>query len=92
MHEDKQKPRIPHNVIIENRSSISFTGITEMGSFDEQTVVLYTDFGEIHLRGNNLHINKLSLDTNEVDINGQIEALIYTQNKKSGGFFSKIFN
>lgn len=92
MHEDRQKPRIPHNVIIENRSSISFTGITEMGSFDEQTVVLYTDFGEIHLRGNNLHINKLSLDTNEVDINGQIEALIYTQNKKSGGFFSKIFN
>lgn len=92
MHEDKQKPRVPHNVIIENRSSISFTGITDMGSFDEQTVVLYTDFGEIHLRGNNLHINKLSLDTNEVDIDGQIEALIYTQNKKSGGFFSKIFN
>ncbi|MEE0061109.1 MAG: YabP/YqfC family sporulation protein [Acutalibacteraceae bacterium] len=91
MHEEKQKPKLPHNIIIENRSSISFTGVKDMGSFDEQYVVLYTDYGEINLRGARLHISKLSLDSNEVDIDGEIEAIIYTQNKQSSGFFNKLF-
>lgn len=92
MQQEKQRIKIPHSVIMENRSSVSLTGVTEMGSFDEQSVVIYTDYGEIHLRGNKLHISKLSLDTNEVNIDGEIEALIYTQNKKSGNFLSKLFN
>ncbi|MEE1056411.1 MAG: YabP/YqfC family sporulation protein [Acutalibacteraceae bacterium] len=91
MHDEKQKPKIPHSVIIENRASISFTGVKDMGSFDEQAVVLVTDYGEVHLRGAKLHINKLSLETNEVDIDGEIEAVIYTQSKQSGGLFNKLF-
>lgn len=91
MYEDKQKPKIPHSIIIENRATISFTGVKDMGSFDEQTVVLYTDYGEINLRGAKLHISKLSLESNEVDIDGEIEAIIYTQNKQSGGFLNKLF-
>ena len=91
MHDERQKTKIPHSVIIENRASISFTGVKDMGSFDEQAVVLITDYGEIHLRGSKLHINKLSLETNEVDIDGEIEAVIYTQNKQSGGLFNKLF-
>lgn len=93
MHQEKQnqRPKIPHSVIIENRASISFTGVRDMGSFDEQAVVLYTDYGEINLRGSKLHINKLSLDTNEVDIDGNIEAVVYTQNKQSGGLLGRLF-
>lgn len=93
MQQEKQnqRPKIPHSVIIENRASISFTGVRDMGSFDEQAVVLYTDYGEINLRGSKLHINKLSLDTNEVDIEGSIEAVVYTQNKQSGGLLGRLF-
>lgn len=91
MNEERKKPRIPHTIIMENRASISLTGVKDMGSFDEQSVVLYTDYGEIHLRGSKLHINKLSLDTNEVDIDGEIEAVIYTQNKQTNGIFGKLF-
>ena len=93
MQQEKQnqRPKIPHSVIIENRASISFTGVRDMGSFDEQAVVLYTDYGEINLRGSKLHINKLSLDTNEVDIDGNIEAIVYTQNKQSGGLLGRVF-
>lgn len=93
MQQEKQnqRPKIPHSVIIENRASISFTGVRDMGSFDEQAVVLYTDYGEINLRGSKLHINKLSLETNEVDIEGNIEAVVYTQNKQSGGLLGRLF-
>ncbi|MBQ2444140.1 MAG: sporulation protein YabP [Clostridia bacterium] len=91
MSDEKQRPRIPHSIIVENRSNISLTGITKMGSFDEQSVVAFTDYGEIHIRGSRLHISKLSLDTNEVDIDGELEAVIYVQNRNSGGFFSRLF-
>ena len=93
MQQEKQnqRPKIPHSVIIENRASISFTGVRDMGSFDEQAVVLYTDYGEINLRGSKLHINKLSLDTKEVDIDGNIEAVVYTQNKQNGGLLGRLF-
>ena len=91
MSDEKQRPRIPHSIIVENRSNISLTGITKMGSFDEQSVVAFTDYGEIYIRGSRLHISKLSLDTNEVDIDGELEAVIYVQNRNSGGFFSRLF-
>lgn len=91
MSDEKQRPRIPHSIIVENRSNISLTGIIKMGSFDEQSVVAFTDYGEIHIRGSRLHISKLSLDTNEVDIDGELEAVIYVQNRNSGGFFSRLF-
>ena len=91
MSDEKQRPRIPHSIIVENRSNISLTGITKMGSFDEQSVVAFTDYGEIHIRGSRLHISKLSLDTNEVDIDGELEAVIYVQNRNSGGIFSRLF-
>ena len=90
MSDEKQRPRIPHSIIVENRSNISLTGITKMGSFDEQSVVAFTDYGEIHISGSRLHISKLSLDTNEVDIDGELEAVIYVQNRNSGGFFSRL--
>ncbi len=89
--EENRKPKIPHNVVVENRNLLTLTGIIRMGSFDEQAVVVYCDYGELHIRGEKLHINKLSLESNEVTIDGEIEALIYTKTNANGNFFSKIF-
>ena len=89
--EENRKPKIPHRVVIENRNLLTLTGITRMGSFDEQSVVVYTDYGELHIRGEKLHISKLSLDTGEVDIDGEIEALIYTRTNRNTGFWSRLF-
>ena len=46
MQQEKQnqRPKIPHSVIIENRASISFTGVRDMGSFDEQA-----EIGRVHV-------------------------------------------
>lgn len=82
---------MPHNLILEERKRLSISGVTDVDSFDEQTVIAYTVKGEITVRGWDLHINKLSLDVGELTIDGEISSLTYTDVKqKSGGLFSKL--
>jgi len=83
-----------HNVIMENRRRMSVSGVEEVDSFDESSVSLYTQMGMLLIKGKNLHINKLNVDTGELIIEGEIVALIYSDGgneKKTGGFFGKLF-
>ena len=92
MVDERNKQRLPNGIILENRNKLSISGVTDVGSFDELLVVLFTDYGELHIRGKSLHINKLSLDIAEVNIDGQINSLVYTESKQEkSGMFSKIF-
>lgn len=91
MTDERQKQRLPHSLILENRKCLSLSGVKDVGSFDEEAVIIYTDFGELNIRGKSLHISKLSLDSGEVTIDGEIAALVYTDNRQSGGFMSKLF-
>ena len=82
-----------HNIIMENRSKISISGVEDVDSFDEQTVILFTSAGLLTVRGRNFHINKLSVDSGEVVIEGDVESLTYSEAmaREGGGFFAKIF-
>lgn len=89
---DENKKGMPHNIIMENRQKLSISGVNDIDSFDETAVLLFTDMGELEVRGENLHMNKLNVDSGEVSIEGDIYAIIYGENSKSGGgFFSKLF-
>ncbi len=82
------------NIILENREKLSITGVLDVLSFDDQIVILETELGLLTIKGDNLRINKLSLDTAEVIIDGEIYNLGYSEKdnmQKSGSFFGKIF-
>ena len=82
------------NIILENREKLSISGVLDVLSFDDQIVILETQLGLLTVKGENLRINKLSLDTEEVIIDGEIYNLGYSEKdstKKSGGIFNKIF-
>lgn len=90
--DNKQYNNKAHNIILENRKMLTISGVSDIDSFDEQMVTLFTDLGDLEVRGANLHINKLSIETGEVSIEGDIAALLYSDNiKTAGSFFSKIF-
>lgn len=92
MAEERGKTRLPHTIFMDCRKKLTLTGISDVGSFDEQGVILYSDYGEINVKGSKLHINMLSLDTSEVSIDGEINSIIYTGNtSQKSGVFSKIF-
>ena len=83
---------MPHNIVLEDRKLLTVSGVSDVDSFDEETVVIFTDMGELTVRGANLHINRLSVEVGELTVEGDIYALIYSdESPKSGGFFSKVF-
>lgn len=92
VNDDKKTISVPHCVSMENRSKISLTGINDVDSFDEQAIIVTTDTGELSIRGSNLHIGKLSIDTGEMSVEGKIDALIYTDEApKQSNFFGRVF-
>ncbi len=83
------------NIILENRQKLSISGVIDVFSFDDQVVILETELGLLTVKGENLRINKLSIDTSEVIVEGDIASLNYSDNKSSektkGSLISKIF-
>ena len=82
------------NIILENRSKLSISGVLDVLSFDDQVVILETELGLLTVKGENIRINKLSIDTSEVIVEGDISYLAYSdkENEKTkGSFMSKIF-
>ena len=84
--ERKSSTKTPHSLILENRKLLTATGVSNVDSFDEDTIIAYTDLGEIVIKGKGLHISKLNLET------GEINSVSYSENQSaSTGFFSKLF-
>lgn len=85
---------IIQNLVLENREKLSISGVLDVLSFDDQVVIVETELGLLTVKGENLRINKLSLDTSEVVVEGEIYNLAYSENdleKKTGSFLNKIF-
>ena len=83
------------NLILENRGKLSISGVLDVLSFDDQVVIVETELGLLTVKGENLRNNKLSIDTSEVIVEGDISSLTYsdskTLEKSKGSLISKIF-
>ena len=92
MQENGKALKRKHNLIMEDRKTLTLTGISDVDSFDEQTVVLITDIGELIIKGDSLQIKGFSVESGELSLEGRIDSLSYQEvNKKNGGFFSRLF-
>ncbi len=84
-----------HNVIVEGRKKISVSGVQDMECFDDGKVVVYTSMGVMEIKGMGFHMNKLSLDTGEIVVEGDIDSVVYEKPQgeqgKTRGFFAKMF-
>ena len=68
-----------------------FSGAAEVESFDENTIVMVTVQGVLIVRGEELHIEKLSLDGGDLKVEGMVESLTYEEDRsRRGGFFSRL--
>ncbi len=81
-----------HNVIIEGRKKLDISGVKEVISFDDETVLLDSAMGRITVKGDMLHIQSFNTETGDLCVTGKIYAVVYmSEEKSSGGFISKIF-
>ena len=81
------------NLILENRGKLSISGVNDVLSF--QVVIVETELGLLTVKGENIRVNKLSLDTSEVVLEGTISYLAYSdkdlEKNKNSSLLSKIF-
>lgn len=73
-----------HKISITNRRTCTVNGINDVLSFDLREIVLETEQGMLMIRGNELHVNRLTLDKGEVDIDGRIDSFVYSDTATSG--------
>ncbi|MBR0423374.1 MAG: sporulation protein YabP [Clostridia bacterium] len=88
---NKTSTKNPHSVTMENRKNLILSGIKEVNNYDENTVDLYTEMGRLVIKGENLNIKKLNLDFGDLEVDGKISSLNYSNEKSKSGFFSKLF-
>ena len=73
-----------HKVLLVNRSSGAFSGVVDVLSFDVAEILLETEMGMLLIKGHDLHVNRLSLENGENDIEGRIDSLTYSEVKNAG--------
>lgn len=85
----------PHKVVLLNRTSVNITGISDVVSFDENSVVLDTDMGLLTVKGKGMHVSRLTLEKGEADVEGNVESIQYSSNealRRSGeSLFTRLF-
>ena len=84
-----------HKITMTNRRMCFITGVKHVLSFDLQQVLLDTEQGMLTMKGEDLHVSRVSLDQGEVDVDGRIDSMIYSESsgfgKKGESFFAKMF-
>lgn len=67
----------PQNITLEDRERLNITGVNNVDSYNENTIILSTIKGGLNIKGENLNISKLNLDDGSLKISGTINSLIY---------------
>lgn len=76
--------RKPHKLLLSNRRTCNISGVNDVLSFDVNEILLETEQGMLMIKGNELHVSRLSLDKGEVDVDGRIDSFTYSENAGYG--------
>ena len=79
MEREHQTPMKRHTLLLEDRTHAKLTGVTAVSCFNDREIVLETDEGEVALLGEQLHIEQLNLDDGELDVNGDVVGIEYSE-------------
>lgn len=81
-----------HTLTLCGRGKLCVTGVEDVGSFDDDCVTAYTTEGVLTVRGGNFKINRLCVESGELELEGDVDSIEYSNGTRSGGgFFGKIF-
>lgn len=95
IEETKKMTNVIQNIILENREKLSVSGVLDVLSFDDQMIIVETELGLLTIKGENLKINKLNIDTSDITLDGRISCLSYSDSdsikKNTARFYWKNF-
>lgn len=82
---------LPHRLSLNERRQLTMTGVSEVVSFDDTSVILRTELGMLTVQGQQLQLKTLSLDGGQVAVEGSVTALIYEEPRTRSGFMGRLF-
>ena len=80
-----------HCLSMESREKLSVSGVDDVSGFDENLIVLTTGQGDLTIRGQWLHIDRIDLDAGQLEVRGHIQELSYDEPARSGSLWSRLF-
>jgi sporulation protein YabP len=82
---------LPHKLVLNERKLLTVTGVTEVVSFDDTSVLLRTSLGNLMIQGKELQLKTLSLDGGQVAVDGTICAMVYEEPRANGSWLGRLF-
>ena len=82
---------LPHKLTLNQRNSLTVTGVTEVVSFDENAVVVHTDLGTLTVLGQQLQLKTLSVEGGQIAVEGCVSSLQYEEPRQKGGLIRRLF-
>lgn len=76
---EEKQPAMAHKLALADRRTGSISGVQDVLSFDMNEIALATSQGMMTIKGSDLHVNRLNLEKQEVDLEGKIDSIIYTE-------------
>ena len=83
--------QLPHKLTLSERSNLTMTGVTEVVSFDEASVILKTGLGTLVVQGDHLQLKTLSPEGGQVAVEGNVSSLVYEHSREPGGMWRRLF-
>ena len=83
--------QFPHKLTLNERKSLTMTGVTEVVSFDENAVIVNTDLGRLTVQGQQLQLKTLSVEGGQIAVEGNIALLQYEEPRQRGGWVHRLF-
>lgn len=81
-----------HKLNIKNRKNAQISGVNDVKHFDSGQIILSTTEGGLIIKGDGLHVERLSLDKGEIDIDGKVDSLTYTdKGMDKGSLWERLF-
>ncbi len=83
-----------HRISMADRAWMQISGVLEVISFDPEEIVLDTEEGRMQIKGTNLQVKQLAIESGELEIEGRPNSISYTEVKKpvtTASVFSRIF-
>lgn len=90
--EKKKTVDLNHQLTLSNRNLLGVEGVTNLGSYDHEAIIIETSSGVLEIKGNHLHIQQLNLDQGKLLIDGEIGSMVYTDANlgKGKGFLGRL--
>ena len=86
-----EQQNLPHCLTLNERKKLALTGVTEVVSFDDTSVVLHTQMGTLVIHGQDLQLKNLSLEGGQITVDGTVSAMLYEESRQTGSWLRRLF-